>query len=133
MRVETEVREVKSPAQHHTAGASGSTPHTRLLTTGVKQGATGSALLAHPALQGESGEEGSLGGETGMASASGGHLLPIQVKPQEIPRVSVRLLCFPINGGEITRPVNSPLAGCQWAAPPSLPVQSLLPPPPPPS
>lgn len=72
-----------------------------------------------------------------MESASGGHLLPIQVKPQEIPRVSVRLLCFPINGGEITRRVNRPgVHGWQDARGQSLPlspVQPLLPPPPPPS
>lgn len=59
--------------------------------------------------------------ETGLEPAGRGHLLPIQVKPQEIPRASGGPLGFPINprgNYPVCRQAGSSgLAGCQGVAP----------------
>lgn len=150
MKVETEVGEAKLPAQHHSARHGGvpdwpprhphGLSHPTLLTAGVEQRASGSALLAHPPFRGERWGAGVLGvGESGIESANGCHLLLTQVKPQEMPRASVRL--FPSHKLRGNYPMcqqagSSQLAGRQWQpdsspSPSPSPSQSPLPPPPP--
>lgn len=139
MKVETEVGEAKLPAQHHSARHGGvpdwpprhphGLSHPTLLTAGVEQRASGSALLAHPPFRGERWGAGVLGvGESGIESANGCHLLLTQVKPQEMPRASVRL--FPSHKLRGNYPMcqqagSSQLAGRQCSTRPGRPRWSL--------
>lgn len=110
MKVETEVREVTSPAQHHSAraaehggevwGLAAPPPPWPLTSHSVdcRRGAEsfGVSPACPSTLPWRKVGAGVLGvGETGIESAKGCHLLLAQVKPQEMPRASVRLFSFP--------------------------------------